>query len=218
MEFVPEAHRWARWFVTILFPSSCLTCSNDVSFEEGPICPPCIASIDKRPAFRKTGALDHCVSIGPFTGKLKELIHLYKYSGKDYLARVLADLVIKQWPIAPFGAQALTSVPMPYWRQFWRGYNQAFLLAEELGRRWQLPVIKGGIGRRSNRSQTRLSRENRLKNAQKGFRASGKKINGHECILLVDDVLTTGATLEVCASLLKTSGAKTVSALTLAYD
>jgi ComF family protein len=174
--------------------------------------------VEKNLSIRKSGALDFCVSIGPFTGKLKELIHLFKYSGKDYLAPVLANLMAEQRSNLPFRIDALIAVPMPFPREFARGYNQSKLLADVLGREWNLPVVRGGIRRCWNRSQTNLSRMDRLHNAAKGFAVPRNKALGFQRILLIDDVLTTGATLEVCARLLKASGVKTVAALTLAFD
>jgi ComF family protein len=158
------------------------------------------------------------VSLSPFDGTLKELIHRYKYSGKDYLAAVLARLLLKEWPACPFEVDAIIAVPMPFWREVRRGYNQSFLLAKHLGKIWEKPVIKGGIQRRWNRSQTNLTRAERLTNAARGFRMQKSAGPPDKHVLLVDDVLTTGATLDACARLLKNTGVSRVSALTVAYD
>ncbi len=218
MQFVPGVNLWARRLVSLVFPSTCLTCPSDVSIECGPVCAACLASVDKRGRRTRTTHLNECLSAFPFKGTLKELIHLYKYSGKDYLAPVLGKLVIRQWPQCPFETDAIVAVPMPYWRELRRGYNQADLLARELGKAWGKPVLKSAVKRRWNRSQTNLTRSERLLNAAKGFRLGNHKMEGTKHLLLVDDVLTTGATLEACAKLLKDTGASTVSALTLAYD
>lgn len=156
--------------------------------------------------------------MAPFDGALKELIYLYKYSGKDYLSQPLASLITKQWPLCPFQTDAILPVPMPFWREMRRGYNQSLLLAQKLSQTWKQPLIKGEIQRKWNRSQTDLTREQRLANAAKGFGVRKNIRNSHKHVLLVDDVLTTGATLDACARLLKKAGASKVSALTLAYD
>jgi ComF family protein len=109
---------------------------------------------------------------------------------------------------------------MSYWKEMKRGYNQSQLLAEELGKRWEIPVKTACLRRTLwSASQTTLSRRERWKNAAKSirFKTSRATIAGAN-ILLIDDVLTTGATLESCARILKQEGARSVVGLALARE
>jgi ComF family protein len=112
---------------------------------------------------------------------------------------------------------ALLPVPLAAVKQRARGFNQAGLLAQAVGRRWNLPVWEDVIRRtRATPSQTRLTPGERLANVHRAFAlgdgAESRIVGRH--LILVDDVLTTGATLNACATVLFESGARTLSYLT----
>jgi ComF family protein len=218
MKFVPAAYFWARQMATLLFPSCCLACSRDVLIKQGPVCPACLSTISVRPKKTTIAPGVIAISLAPFENTLKNLIHLYKYSGKDYLASILSQRMTHEWPTCPFDVDAIVPVPMPYLREIKRGYNQAGLLANELGHAWNKPVLGGILKRKWSRSQTFLSRSERLSNAAKSFEATYNSDLHRKHVLLVDDVITTGATLTACADALRACGASSISALTLAYD
>jgi ComF family protein len=110
----------------------------------------------------------------------------------------------------------IVPVPLHPARLRRRGYNQAALLARELGRRVGLPVEERALQRvRATRSQMRLSAADRRRNVQGAFRCADGRVRGRR-VLLLDDVCTTGATLEACADALRAGGAESVWALTLA--
>jgi ComF family protein len=114
-------------------------------------------------------------------------------------------------------AEVILPVPLHFLRRQWRGYNQSALLATFFGKSVGLPVVEGVLSRRRwGRSQTRLSREERKKNVEKAFvvrRPEGVK--GRR-VLLIDDVCTTGATLDACAQVVRAAGARWVAAFTVA--
>ena len=155
---------------------------------------------------------DAAYSFGAYEGVLRELIHLYKYGRVKTLA----------WPLSGLLAQALprdeafdAAVPVPlYWRRrLQRGFNQAELLARGLSRRTGIPVVRA-LGRlRPTPAQAGLSNSARRQNVSRAFRAHG--VQGTR-ILLIDDVMTTGATAASCAAALKQAGARRVSLLTVA--
>jgi competence protein ComFC len=155
---------------------------------------------------------DAAYSFGAYEGVLRELIHLYKYGRVKTLA----------WPLSGLLAQALprdeafdAAVPVPlYWRRrLQRGFNQAELLARGLSRRTGIPVVRA-LGRlRPTPAQAGLSNSARRQNMSQAFRARG--VQGKR-ILLIDDVMTTGATAASCAAALKQAGARRVSLLTVA--
>jgi len=143
---------------------------------------------------------------------LRDLIHLFKYGRVRTLARPLSGLLAQALPRDEvFDA----TVPVPlYWiRRLARGFNQSELLARGLARRSGIPVMKA-LGRvRPTPTQAGLSNSARRLNVAKAFRS--RDVRGKR-ILLIDDVMTTGATAAACASALKQAGARRVALLTVA--
>ena len=112
---------------------------------------------------------------------------------------------------------ALVPIPLASARKRQRGYNQSALIARGIGRRWRIPVWEDVIARsRETTSQTRLTPEERLDNVAGSFRTGEKQVEGMRGahIVLVDDVVTTAATLNTCAKVLYESGARIISYVT----
>ncbi|MBZ5608668.1 MAG: ComF family protein [Acidobacteriia bacterium] len=158
--------------------------------------------------------LDAAYSFGFYEDELRELIHLFKYHGVQTLAKPLGRLLALALP----RQQSFdVIVPMPlHWRKRWRrGFNQAALLAREIGRRSHVPVAHLLRRVRNTAAQAGLTNAKRRLNVSGAFRASGRALNGKR-VLLIDDVMTTGATASACARALKRAGAAEVTLLTLA--
>lgn len=156
---------------------------------------------------------DEAYCYGAYAGTLRKLIHLFKYSGMRRLARPLGDLL---WDALPRDRQfdAVTAVPL-HWRRRWqRGFNQSELLGKEIARRRGIPVMRVLRRASATRAQAGLSNAQRRENVAGAFRAR-RRVNGLR-MLLVDDVMTTGATAGACARALKKAGARSVSLLALA--
>jgi ComF family protein len=138
------------------------------------------------------------------------------------LVVVLARLMAEQWLAAPLPADVLVPVPLHPTRQRERGYNQAELLARALGNQIGLPVMKAGLCRvRYTRSQMSLNAADRRSNVEQAFAYQPSKAGNEEAITgrriaVIDDVCTTGSTLEACSLALKAAGAVTVWGFTLA--
>ncbi len=162
---------------------------------------------------------DRAASFGLYEGSLRKLIHLYKYSGMKPLARTLAGCMERALPIDA-GFDAVVPVPL-HWRKQWdRGFNQSELLARHIAQRRGIPVLNALRRKRATAVQAGLAIAGRRRNVAGAFllRSGAKadpKLAGRK-ILLIDDVMTTGATASACASVLKRGGAKSVSLLTLA--
>lgn len=159
---------------------------------------------------------DAAYSFGAYEGVLRKLIHLYKYGKVRTLARPLSGMLAQAMP-RDEAFDAAVPVPLNWRRQLHRGFNQAELLAQGLSRRTGIPVIRA-LGRvRSTPTQAGLSNRARRQNVSRAFRARGgsRHIQGKR-ILLIDDVLTTGATAASCALALKQAGARRVALLTVA--
>ena len=158
---------------------------------------------------------DAAFAYGEYEGPLRKLIHEFKYSGVTPLAGKLAPLLSGALP----REQTFdVIVPMPlHWRKrLERGFNQSELLAKDLSRRTGIPVANSLRSRKSTAPQAGLTRAQRRTNVAGAFEANGsERINGGY-VLLIDDVLTTGATAAVCAAVLKRAGARRVTVLTLA--
>jgi len=158
---------------------------------------------------------DAAYCFGAYDGVLRDLIHLLKYSRIRTLAGPLAEYLIAAYPREErFDA----IVPMPlHWRRYWRrGFNQSALLARQLGRRCGIPVLGAVRRSRATPPQAGLANAKRRVNVMGAFApARGRSVKGLR-ILLVDDVMTTGATASSCAGALKRAGASYVAVLTLA--
>ncbi len=158
---------------------------------------------------------DRASSFGFYEGSLRSLIHLFKYSGMKPLAPCLGRFLERAIPVDE--AYDLV-VPVPlHWRRKWqRGFNQAELLARHLARRRQLPMMNALRRRKAAGVQATLTVAARRRNVAGAFSAvSSADLTGKR-VLLIDDVMTTGATAAACAAALKRGGAKSVSLLTLA--
>lgn len=158
-------------------------------------------------------------TIGPFQSPLSEAIHRLKYSDARRVAWRLGNIMAAGLEENGRYRQArlVLAVPLHQARRRERGYNQAQLLAEQLGQALKIPAPEGLVSRaRNNQSQTTLNKEQRRRNVDGIFAVHNPdRIKGRS-IILVDDVLTTGATIGSCGQSLLSAGAREVLALTAA--
>ena len=154
-------------------------------------------------------------AIGEYDGVLREIIHALKYDGRRSTAARLARLMAQQGAAVLCGADAVVPVPLHPKRERERGFNQA----DDLARGLALPVANILRRIKSTSPQVDLSAAERRRNVKDAFRLIGKKdrpdFDGG-IFVLVDDVATTGATLDACARVLTAAGAREVRALTAA--
>ena len=158
---------------------------------------------------------DAAYSFGFYQGKLRELIHLYKYGKVRTLARPLGDLLLQALP-RDEAFDCITPVPL-HWRKRWqRGFNQADLLARRVAAAAGMPRSRLLRRLRFTASQASLSHTNRRRNVTAAFGCRRPERVAGRRILLIDDVMTTGSTAAACALALKRAGAARVALLTLA--
>jgi ComF family protein len=163
-------------------------------------------------------AIDGIRGVGYLRGPLKRAIYQFKYRQKRKMALPLADLMHHHLLANPLPAELIVPVPLHMDRLRERGYNQAALLARELSERSGLPVEEKSLVRiRETAPQVALKADERRKNVRGAFRGQGEKLKDRQ-VLLIDDVSTTGATLEACAEALREKGAQSVWALVLARE
>lgn len=152
-------------------------------------------------------------------GSAREMLHRLKYKRERWLAPVLAGWmaeVAEDERLDLGGIGALVPVPLHPARKRERGYNQAELLAGALGRVWGKPVEELLRRKRFTETQTRFDRAERMRNLRGAFEAAGGETIRGRNLLLVDDVFTTGSTLDECARVLIGAGAGAVWAVTAA--
>lgn len=197
----------------------CCECEKAIQGYTLPLCPSCmkqIARLGTHPGCRKSTHLDGLIAAGKHTGILRNLVHHIKYLGHADMAQVAARLISQKIPRDLLGQDfVVTSVPIHPSRERQRGYNQSALLGKTLAKMtgssyW--PLLKKV---RNTVPQAKLAREQRLKNLRSAF--VSRKLKPGVKILLVDDVSTTGATLDECAKELKRSGAGLVYGVVLAH-
>ena len=166
-------------------------------------------------------AFDGTFALGTYDGVLKAAVHRFKYRDRPQLAQPLGVLLAerarpvidREW----VDVDALLPVPMHPARQRVRGYNQSERLARVLSRELSLPLENGLLTRpRPTKAQVGLTGESRRANLSGAFAVPRPADVQGRCLLLIDDVSTTGATLSGCASALKQCGADAVYALVLA--
>ncbi|MGA4577493.1 ComF family protein [Limisphaera sp. VF-2] len=152
-------------------------------------------------------------------GVVLEVIHRYKYQEALWFEPFLARLLVRAaaGPVQREGWNAIVPVPLHPVRQRERGFNQAHRLAQWLGRATGLPVESGWLERsKPTSTQTVLSRDERQRNVREAFRVRRGAVVSGRRIILVDDVLTTGATTSACALALRRAGAAEVCVWTVA--
>ena len=154
-----------------------------------------------------------------FDETIRKAVHELKYRNLKAIAPFLSTLLADYVQLNPLPGDALLYVPLHPRRLRERGYNQSSLLARELGSHIDLPVIEDCLVR-VNQAQPQVRAvnvEQRRRNVAGAFACQDERVRGKQ-IILVDDVCTSGATLESCAAALKDRGATSVWGLTLARE
>ncbi|MFN8572508.1 MAG: hypothetical protein U0132_10660 [Gemmatimonadaceae bacterium] len=151
-------------------------------------------------------------------GTAGPIVHAFKYDGWHRLGAELGQRMARlDWPPGIRAeCRALVPVPLSRTRLRERGYNQSQLLAEALAQQWGLPVISAILSRTHNtKAQAQLTPEDRLYNVANAFQVAGvpaSLLGSH--VILVDDVITTSATLNACAAALFDGGIRAISYVT----
>ncbi len=215
----------------LLFPPRCASCGRpgawfcraclaQVDWLRPPLCLHCgepLAPGDRCPRRRQhLPLLDGLRSAAWHTGALRVAIHRLKYRGQRILAGPLGAILTEAWRRLPPPADLLVPVPLHPRRLRERGFNQATLLAQRLSGETSIPVEGHWLQRvRHTQPQVELSASERLANVEGAFVYHGPSLAGR-AVCLIDDLCTTGATLQACGAALHSAGARSVWAYTLA--
>lgn len=169
---------------------------------------------------KKKYSFEFARSVGRYDGVLRECIHLFKYYGEKKLAKPLGKLLIDYLTKnEEFRELIDLIIPVPLHKNDLkeRGFNQSVLLAKIIGNYFSIPVKEEVlIKKRLTPSQVNLSKKERDKNIFKAFFVNESKEVKEKNILILDDIFTTGSTVEECAKELKKAGTKNIFVLTLA--
>lgn len=204
----------ANALLSALVAPPCAVCSRLLDAPlDGAVCHSCWTAI--APSRTLPVSLGHIISaacaIGDYDGTLRDIIHALKYDGRRSIAGPLATLMSAHGSHVLAGADVIVPVPLHPRRQRERGFNQADVLARGLG----LPVARALRRTRVTASQVELPAHERRLNVRDAF-ALTAPLTHASIVVLVDDVTTTGATLEACAKVLRDGGVREVRALTAA--
>jgi ComF family protein len=193
----------------------CAACEAPLTHPlRSPVCPACWRAVARLPAPGEAGgplAFEAARSAGQYEGSLRAIIHAFKYDRRRALAAPLAAMMRDAGAALLEEADAVVPVPLHPWKRLTRGFNQADDLARHLGR----PVWRVLRRRRHGPPQAGLPAARRHANVRDAFAARSGRLRG-ATVVLVDDVMTTGATLDACGRVLLAAGARSVRALTVA--
>jgi ComF family protein len=211
---------FANTLLSSLFEPPCAACARVLSHPlNGAVCDDCWDALRHRsPLYERppgSHAVEWACAVDHYDGRLRDIIHALKYEGRRSIAKPLGGLMRDRGADLLRGADAVVPVPLHPRRQRDRGFNQADDLARQLG----LPVAQLLRRARYTTSQIELPADARHANVRDAFSLDRLPTPGSRLpavIVLVDDVSTTGATLEACGRVLKQAGVKEVRALTAA--
>jgi len=231
---LPQVAKLERRALDILFPQWCVGCGKEGSlicqgcrralpYILPPLCPRCgkpqPSGIPCPGCVGWQAAIDGIRSPFRFDGVIRQAIHQLKYRNLRVLAVTLSGLLNEYLTANPIPGEVLVPVPLHRKRLRERGYNQSSLLARELGKLIKLPVIDGCLIRKQYAlPQTKTATvDERRKNVLNAFTCRDRRLTQRR-VLLIDDVSTSGSTLDACAVALRAAGAASVWGLVLARE
>lgn len=212
--------------IDLALPAVCPGCGT----EGRPLCDRCTPAVHAREALSPgtplglaEGPPEPLLQLewcAPFNGTVRRALHALKYAGERRLAVPLGNAVAARWRRAGAGGEVLVPVPVHEGRRRERGYDQAVLIAHVAGHALGMPMVVAVERGRATAPQYRLDRRHRAANVHDAFvpaPGAAAAVRGR-WVVLVDDVVTTGATLCEAAETLLAAGAVAVSAVTVARE
>ena len=201
----------------LLYPPKCIFCQKLLPRGVRDWCTPCEKSLPYCDTTREGQFFGRCAAPLEYRGAAREAVLRFKFTGlacyAPALARMMADCIAFARLAQP---ELVTWVPVSRRRRRRRGYDQAELLAQELGRRLDVPVAGLLVKTVENKTQSSLRAPERRANVLGVYQARQPEAIAGRRILLIDDIITTGATLEECSRVLLSAGARAVDCATAA--
>lgn len=226
-------HEIKEAFLHLLFPHICAGCGSDLISNQSQLCLHCISNLpktdfqfhaDNAVEKRFWGRLPPMSAAAQFyftkDSLMQKLIHQFKYKGNKELGLQMGRMMGEKLKQSErFYADALIPLPLFPAKEKRRGYNQAAVLCEGIAEIMKLPVIKNAVIRpQHTETQTKKGRIERWKNIEGKFLLSRPELLRNKSLLLVDDVITTGATIEACGMEILKAGKIKLSVAALCYS
>ncbi len=224
----------------LLFPSSCLACDAEIekvadgadlcepcrsqlTCSTGPVCKQCASRVPEIPG--DVAECGHCredklrfdraLAWGQYEGLLRELLMKMKGDRSERMARMFSRMLLAEFSeqLTADKFDAVVAVPMHPWRRFKRGTNSPAVMAKTLGHQLGVPFLRRPLARRNSFTQKGLTRTARFRSMRNEIWSRAGYHLGAFRVLLIDDILTTGATCSEAARALKQAGAAEVTVL-----
>lgn len=205
--------KFVNWFLSLLFPPKCLLCRRVLKENELDLCHKCRRDGPECTNFRKKlPFIDSWAAVWYYESNARCSLLRYKFRGaRSYAHGYGRLLAMKLAELHPDGLDILTWVPVSAIRKFWRGYDQVELLAQFVGQELGMEPVRLLRKIRHNPPQSGIIGESqRRANVLGAYRAENAEVLQGKRILLLDDIITTGATAGECARVLLTAGAKEI--------
>lgn len=228
LESIRPAHAFFHILVDFIFPPFCLLCEARLSSVDGLICPRCdqelplldqpLKSAERLDAHTATELhFSHSFAVFEFSDAVQQLIHDMKYHNMSRLGFYLGKRMAQRMPEdLVTSIDAVVPVPLHPVRYRERGFNQSEMLAQGMSKHTGIPVLPNAIKRiRQTEQQAKFDRQARMANVSGAFSVQHPESLSGLCIALVDDVMTTGSTLNECAKCLLDAGAIEVIAFSV---
>ena len=209
--------------LNLIYPNVCGICEKIYPED---VCPKCEIKLNQLAKIKVEYYSDkffqkHCYLFG-YEGIIKERLIAYKFHQKNYIANAIVNFMLKNKKICSFlkSYDIIIPVPIHPQRKCKRGYNQSSLIARKLARNIdKIECIETVLIKiKNNKPQSKRNREERKKNVEGVYSVQNISKIENKKILLLDDIYTTGSTLNECAKILKQAGIQKIDVLTIAKD
>lgn len=204
--------RWLQRIALLLYPPKCVLCARLLQPEQTDLCPDCRQSIQEANcSHRRIPHLAKVTALWYYEGEVRNSILRYKFRGSRSYGKVYGRLLAMKLSQEQPDFDLLTWAPISRQRKWLRGYDQVELIARSVGEELGTPAVSTLAKRRNNRAQSSLKdAAQRRANVLGVYRATDPALVAGKKILLLDDIITTGATASECARTLLTAGASQV--------
>ena len=213
-----------NFILDLLFPPVCGFCDQ---ISKDYLCENCKEKLKKLEKFEiikyqnNEKYFNKHIYIYEYKELIREILIKYKFKQKSYIHKTLVENIIKNKKICRIlkNYDIIISVPIHTERRLKRGYDQSYLIAKELSKKLNIKTYKNVLIKTvNNKPQSSLKKYERLENVVNAYKIKNIEVNLNKKILLLDDIYTTGNTVDECSKILKNAGAKEVGILTIAKD
>ena len=206
--------------IELLYPQVCGICDKKIN--ERYTCRKCLNILEyyqglDLPSTYENFFYDRLICLYPYNGQLKSKMLQLKFDGKKYIARTFADLIARKIQVLSITADYIIPVPISKKRMFERGFNQSEIICRYVSGFTGIPVNKSLIKVRNNLTQSNLGPVERKQNVIGAYDVQKDNVLKNKKVILIDDIYTTGATMNECSKVLKSVGVSYINAVTVLY-